>query len=202
MQSPVARTAVARTAVARTAAGRVAAGAAAAALAVAVAPGLLLAWSAGPALAAPASARPATTAVSARPAAVPERFHLTSSDPGSSRQLLRATGAFTARGYARAGDFNSGHAVSRLVFSRGTLRMVTKETQSSVSVPNARTCKFTEVFSGDYVIRGGAGKYQHASGSGKYVSRIFGRLKKTNGQCGAQLASFWQSTRTQGTLHR
>jgi hypothetical protein len=115
---------------------------------------------------------------------------------------VEATGAFEARGYAVAGDFAAGHAVTRLVFSRGTVRLVTKATHRSVSVPNPRTCKFTEVFSGYYVIRGGAGRYRHASGSGSYVSRIFGQLKKTaSGGCGARLASFWQSTRTSGSLH-
>jgi hypothetical protein len=168
------------------------------AAAVAMAAGLLLTWSAGPALAAPASTRPEAAARS-----VPERFHLTSGDARSSRQRVQATGGFTARGYARVGDFASGHAVSRLVFRRGALRLVTRATHRSVSVPTASTCKFTEVFSGDYVIRGGTGRYRHASGSGTYVSRIFGKLKKARGGgCGVRLASFWQSTRTQGSLHR
>jgi hypothetical protein len=170
----------------------------AATFAVALAAGLLLAWPAGPALAAPASTRPAAAA-----GHVPERFHLTSGDPSSSRQHVQATGIFTARGYARAGDFASGHAVSRLVFRRGAIRLVTKATQRSASVPDASTCKFTEVFSGDYVIRGGTARYRHASGSGIYVTRIFGRLKKARGGgCGTRLASFWQSTRTRGTVYR
>jgi hypothetical protein len=168
------------------------------AVAVALAAGLLLAWPAGPALAAPASTRPAAAA-----GHVPERFHLTSGDPNSSRQHVQAAGVFTARGYARVGDFASGHAVSRLVFHRGAMRLVTKATQRSASVPDASTCKFTEVFSGDYVIRGGTARYRHASGSGTYVTRIFGKLKKARGGgCGTRLVSFWQSTRTRGSLHR
>lgn len=166
----------------------------------AMAAGLLLAWPAGPAMAAPASPRPATPA-SARPAAR-ERFHLTSDDPSTRRENVRATGAFTAAGYARAGNFAAHHAVSRLVFSHGTLRLVTKATYTSASVPNPTTCKFTEVFKGDYVIRGGAGRYGHASGSGTYVSRIYGQLKKASGGgCGMRLAKFWHSTRTAGSLH-
>ena len=170
----------------------------AATAAVALAAGLLLAWPAGPALAAPASTRLAAAA--RHPA---ERFHLTTGDPSSSRQHVQATGIFTARGYARAGDFASGHAVSRLVFRRGVMRLVTQATHRSASVPDATTCKFTEVFSGDYVIRGGTAKYRHASGSGTYVTRIFGKLKKERGGgCGTRLVSFWQSTRTRGSLHR
>ena len=166
-------------------------------MAVALAAGLLLAWPAGPALAAPASTRPAAAARH-----VPERFRLTSGDPSSSRQHVQATGILTAWGYTRAGDFASGHAVSRLVFRHGAMRLVTRATHRSASVPNASTCKFTEVFSGDYVIRGGTARYRHASGSGTYVTRIFGKLKKaSSGGCGTRLASFWQSTRTRGTLH-
>jgi hypothetical protein len=169
----------------------------AATVAVALA-GLLLAWPAGSALAAPASTRPAASARH-----VLEHFHLTSGDASSSRQHAQATGVFNARGYALAGDFASGHAVSRLVFRRGVMRLVTKATHRSVSVPNPSTCKFTEVFSGDYLIRGGTERYRHASGSGTYVSRISGKLKKARGGgCGARLASFWQSTRTRGSLHR
>jgi hypothetical protein len=135
--------------------------------------------------------------------AVAEHFHLTSADASSGRQHVRATGPLTGRGYALTGDFASGHAVSRVVFRRGALRLVTKARHRSVSVPNASTCKFTEVFKGDYVIRGGTGRYRHATGSGTYVSRISGKLKKTRGgECGNQLASFWQSTTTQGTFHR
>jgi hypothetical protein len=162
--------------------------------------GLLLAWPAGPALAAQASARSAAPAA-AQPGAG-ERFHLISRNPTSRRAKLEATGALTADGYALAGDFASHHGVSHLVFSAGALRLVTKETQASQSVPNPATCTFTEVFSGRYVIRGGAGSYQNASGSGSYVSRISGQLKMASGGgCGTQLVYFRQSTRTAGSLH-
>jgi hypothetical protein len=174
----------------------------------ALAAGLLLAWPAGPAMAASASPRPATpasprpaTAASARSTAR-ERFHLTSGDAQSRRQRVRAVGALTATGYALVGDFAASRTVSVLVFGHGRLRLVTKATSTSESVPNPATCKFTEVFKGSYVIHSGAGGYRDATGSGGYVSRIFGRLKKKSGSCGTQLASFWQSTRTAGSLHR
>ncbi|HUB39369.1 MAG TPA: hypothetical protein VMA72_11005 [Streptosporangiaceae bacterium] len=167
-------------------------------VAVAVVPGLLLAWSAGPALAGSVTARPAAAARH-----VPERFHLTTADSRSRRQHVHATGALTARGHALAGNFAARHAVSRLVFRRGAIRLVTKATHRSVSVPNPSTCKFREVFSGYYVIRGGTGRYRGAGGSGSYVSRIFARLKKARGGgCSEGLAAFWQSTRTWGSLHR
>jgi hypothetical protein len=165
-------------------------------LTVTVASGLMLTCAAGLAQAASAPTRPATASQAA------ERFHLTTADATSNRELVRATGPFTARGHAFAGDFASGHAASRLVFARGAVRLVTSAKHSSASVPNPRTCKFTEVSTGSYVIRGGFGRYRHATGSGSYVSRIFGKLKKIRGGgCGSGLASFWQSTRTLGSLH-
>ena len=174
----------------------------------AVAAGLLFAWPAAPAMAAPASAQTATvtSARAAKPAsarvAAREQFHLTSRNPNTNRERLQATGAFTAQGYARVGNFDSHHAVSRLVFRHGVLRLVTDRKHATESVPDPTTCKFTEVFKGDYVIRGGAGGYRHASGSGRYVSRIFGQLKKASGGgCGTQLAAFRHSTRTSGSLH-
>jgi len=164
----------------------------------AVAAGLLLAWPAGQAKAAQASARPATPAAAKAPAR--ERFHLTSGDASARRQNLHATGVLTAHGDALAGDFAASRAVSVLVFSHGRLRLVTRATSTSESVPNPATCKFTEVFKGSYVIHSGAGGYRDASGSGSYVSRIYGQLKKKKGSCGTQLAKFWQSTRTTGSL--
>ncbi len=170
------------------------------AVAVGVVPVLLLAWPGGPAQAATASVRPARAA---RPAESAQQFYLTSDDANSDRQHVQATGTLTASGYALAGDFASARAVSRLVFRHGRLRLVTEEKQGSESVPNPSTCKFTEVFSGNYVIRGGTGRYGNASGSGTYVSTISGKLKKARGGgCSARLASFYQSTTTQGSLHR
>jgi len=180
---------------ARTRAGVSAVRAAQIAIVSAAVPALLLTWPAGAASAAPARAV-------ARTAADTERFHLTSDDASSSRQHLLAAGVLNAKGYALAGDFAGSRGVSVLVFRHGRLHLVTKATSTSESVPNAASCKFTEVFEGSYVIHGSAGRYRHATGSGSYVSRIYGKLKKTrSGGCGSRLASFWQSTRTLGSLH-
>ncbi len=163
--------------------------------------GLLAAWPAGTAVAAPASA-PSGAAMATRPAPAPERFHLTTDNSNSDRQQVQATGPFTQDGYAVAGIFSSSHSVSRLVFRRGTVRLVTSMTSFLLPPPNTRTCKFTEQFSGSYVIRGGFGRYPHASGTGRYVSRIFGQVwKRHDGICGYAVVSFWQSTRTVGSLH-
>ncbi len=168
--------------------------------------GLLAAWPAGTAVAAPAAAQSASAQsaapASARSVTAPERFHLTTDNENSNRQQVQATGPFTQDGYAVAGIFSSSHSVSRLVFRRGTVRLVTSMTSFLLPPPNTRTCKFTEQFSGSYVIRGGFGRYPHASGTGRYVSRIFGQVwKRHDGICGYAVVSFWQSTRTVGSLH-
>ena len=106
-----------------------------------------------------------------------------------------------AYGYARIKVVTPGRTVARLVFARGTVRLVTYPKRRSVSVPNPSTCKFTEVVHGDYAVRGGGQRYRHATGSGVYITRIVGHLnKERGGGCGSKLARFWQRTRTWGSL--
>jgi hypothetical protein len=179
---------------ARARAGALALRAAKIAVVSAAVPGLLLTWSAGVAAAAPARAVTGS-------AAGAERFHLTTSDSSSDRQHVQAAGVLTATGYALAGDFAASRGVSVLVFRVGRIHLVTHATYASASVPNPASCRFTEVFKGSYAIHGSAGRYRRATGSGGYTTRIYGKLKKTSsGGCGSRLASFWQSTRTQGSL--
>jgi hypothetical protein len=58
----------------------------------------------------------------------------------------------------------------------------------------------TEVYRGNYRIRGGNGRYAHAAGTGSYVTRIVGELRRKNGDCTSSLAWFWQSTKTAGSM--
>jgi hypothetical protein len=129
-----------------------------------------------------------------------ERFTLISNKADSSREQLRAAGVLTAHGYARVVTVTRARTLTRLVFARGTIRLLTYPKRRSVSVPTA-SCRFTEVVHGDYTVRGGAQRYLHATGSGVYITRIVGRLKKeSGGGCSSQLARFWQRTRTWGSL--
>ncbi len=87
-----------------------------------------------------------------------------------------------------------------LVFGRGSVRLVIRLSSRSASPPNLTTCKFTESARGKYWIRGGKRRYAHAAGTGTYVTRITGRLKRKNGSCTSTLRSYRQSTTTTGTM--
>jgi hypothetical protein len=167
-----------------------------------------LAMLAGGMAAAPASAaqtRQATApAVPAAPAVAParhghEQFRLTTRSPSARRQTLRATGVLNARGHAVVGRLVSGRGSDALVIAHGSIHLVTIVASIQVSVPTP-TCRFTEVYRGAYRIRGGTRRYAAASGSGSYVTKIAGRLKRKNGRCTSALASFSQSTVTSGSL--
>lgn len=131
----------------------------------------------------------------------PERFTLISHKADGSREQLRAAGVLRASGHALVRLVTPSRTVTRLVFARGSVRLVTYPKRRSASVPNPSTCKFTEVVHGDYAVHGGGHRYKHAKGSGVFITRIVGHLKKLKGGgCGSQLARFWQRTRTWGSL--
>jgi hypothetical protein len=154
---------------------------------------------AGPAAAATG---PAGTAASPAAAlAVQQRLAITSDKAAPAKANVRATGVLKAAGFAYPRQVSGSRATAWLIFKRGSLRLVTTRTSSSVSVPNPATCKFTEVVHGTYAIRGGARKYAGATGSGSYLTKIYGRLIRKHGSCTGDLASVWQGTWTWGTLH-
>ena len=133
-----------------------------------------------------------------------EQFHLTSTVATSTRQQVQATGVLNAQGHAVLVGVivtSSGtRDVTRLVFSHGTVRLVTEVTGQSVTVPDPTTCKFTESSRGDYQIRGGKGRFVHATGAGTYHTSIAGQLKRTNGNCTTTLVSYRLSTKTTGSM--
>jgi len=132
-----------------------------------------------------------------------EQFILIGHQADGSGQQVQATGVLAANGHARVTVATPKHSVTRLVFPRGAVRLVTypNPKRTSVSVPDPSTCRFTETVHGKYTIRGGAQRYQHAKGSGGYITRIVGYLQVlSGGGCGSQLTKFWQRTRTWGSL--
>ena len=129
-----------------------------------------------------------------------EQFHLTSKVATATRQQVGATGVLAARGHTVLGRKIGKRRVIWLVFGRGSVRLVIRLTRRSASPPNLTTCKFTESARGKYLIRGGRRRYAHAAGSGTYVTRITGTLKRKNGRCTSRLSSYRQSTRTSGTM--
>jgi hypothetical protein len=152
------------------------------------------------AIAAPVAAAGASVASTAAAKHGHEGFHLTSKVAGATRQHVQASGVLNARGYAVLGRKTRGGRVIWLFFGRGAVRIVTQLTSRSASPPNLTTCKFTESARGDYSIRGGRHRYAHAAGSGTYVTRIAGRLKRKNGLCTSALSSYSQSTKMTGSM--
>ena len=129
-----------------------------------------------------------------------EQFVLTSRVAAARKQGLVATGVLTARGHGVLGTMTSGLRTVWLVFSHGSVRMVTTVTREWESVPNPATCKFTEVDHGVYRLRGGNRRYAAAAGSGSFVIKTVGLLKRAHGSCSSQLKWFWQATRTSGSM--
>lgn len=132
-----------------------------------------------------------------------EQFIIIGHQADGSHEQVQATGVLAASGHARVTLATPKRSVARLVFPRGTVRLLTNPNpkRTSESVPDPSTCRFTEVVHGKYAVRGGAQRYRHATGSGGYVTRIVGYLQVlSGGGCGSKLAKFWQRTRTWGSL--
>jgi hypothetical protein len=158
----------------------------------------LLTLAGGAVAAAAPTAGPTPAAAAARHGH--EQFRLTSNVADASSQQVQATGVLTAQGHAVLGPKRGSRQVTWLDFSHGSIRLVTEATSSSGSPPDPTTCKFTEVYSGNYQVRGGNRRYAHAAGTGTYVTRIAGRLERKNGDCTSTLAAFRQTTTTAGSL--
>ena len=153
-----------------------------------------------PVLVVPALMLPVLEAGPALASSSPERFTLVSEQADGGRQQLKAAGVLSASGYARVVTMTRARTLTRLIFARGSVRLLTYPKHRSVSVPTP-SCKFTEVVRGDYAVRGGAQRYHHATGAGVFITRIVGHLRQERGGgCGSQLARFWQRTRTWGSL--
>jgi hypothetical protein len=166
----------------------------AAALSVAALP-LLTAGSAA------AATIPAAAAGPAAATGVAEHIAITTRDADSDKAQVKATGVFKAKGTAHTGALSGGKATDWLIFKYGSVRLVTYQTSSWASVPNPSSCKFTEVFHGTYAIHGGTRHYASATGSGHYLAKIWGRLKKEKGSCTDTLASFYEGTWAWGSMH-
>jgi hypothetical protein len=142
----------------------------------------------------------ATGVVAAAAKSGHEQFHLTSKVATARRQQAQATGILTAHGHAVLGKTTGDRQTIWIVFSHGSIRLVTEVTRKSVSVPNPTTCKFAEFYRGSYRVRGGNRRYVHAAGTGTFLTKIVGKLKRKDGSCTSTLIWFWQSTKATGTL--
>jgi hypothetical protein len=129
-----------------------------------------------------------------------ERFVLSTRTVGARRLPVLASGALNAHGYAVPGGLTAGRHVTLLLFRRGSVRLLTLVDHGWALAPNLRTCWFKEVYRGGYRLHGGTRRYARATGSGRFVTTIIGRLARRPGGCRALLASVWISTVTSGSI--
>lgn len=112
-----------------------------------------------------------------------EVFKIVARVPGPRHATARAWGAFSATGYFVRKD-------ATLVFPKGRIVVRRHVKKVTYSGPNLRTCRFTIVQRGTFVVRRATGKYRGLHESGHFTSRLYGRLKKTGtNQCGSKIVA-------------
>jgi hypothetical protein len=144
----------------------------------------------------------AADASAARPARAPqEHFRIISTITGSRHQSVLATGAFTAGGYLVPGRLVALSSTDRVVFPNGSFRMFQHITHQWLPVPTA-SCLVRETLRGSYVLGHGTGAYRRISGSGGFVLRIFGVIRRAHRKCGGPMTVFQQIIYASGPIHR
>ena len=101
-----------------------------------------------------------------------EVFKIVARMPGPRHPTARAWGAFSA----------TGHYIRKygtLVFPKGKISVRRHVKKTTYSGPSLRTCRFTIVQRGTFVVRKATGRYRGLHESGHFTSRLYGRLKKT-----------------------
>lgn len=141
-------------------------------------------------------------ASAARPARAPqEHFRIISTITGSRRQSLLATGSFTAGGYLVPGRLVALSSTDRVVFPNGSFQMARHITHQWLPMPTA-SCLVRETLRGSYVLEHGTRAYRHISGSGGFVLRIFGVIRRAHRKCGGPMTVFQQIIYASGPIHR
>ncbi|HEX3493364.1 MAG TPA: hypothetical protein VHU92_28760 [Streptosporangiaceae bacterium] len=141
-------------------------------------------------------------ASAARPARAPqEHFRVISTTTGSRRQSVLATGAFTAGGYLVPGRLVALRSTDRVVFPNGSFHMVRHITHQWLPMPTA-SCLVRETLRGSYVLEHGTGAYRRISGSGGFVLRIFGVIRRAHRKCGGPMTVFQQIIYASGRTRR
>lgn len=120
-----------------------------------------------------------------------EHFRVISTVAASRRQSVLATGAFTAGGYLVPGRIVALRSTDRVVFANGSFRMARHITRQWLPLPTA-SCLVRETLRGSYVLGHGTGAYRHISGSGRFVLRITGVIRRSHRKCGGPMTVFQQ----------
>jgi hypothetical protein len=137
-----------------------------------------------------------------RAAKVPhEHFRIISTTAGAKRQSVLATGAFTAGGYQVPGKLVNLRSTDKMVFPGGTFLVARHITRQWLPLPS-KTCFIQETLRGSYTLSHGTGAYRGISGSGSFVTRIRGVIRRSKAGCGGPMTVFQEIGYTGGTVRR
>jgi hypothetical protein len=137
-----------------------------------------------------------------RPDRVPqEHFRIISTVTASRHQSVLATGAFTAGGYLVPGRLVALRSTDRVVFPNGSFLMTRHITRQWLPLPTP-SCLIRETLRGGYVLSHGTGAYRGISGSGGFVLRITGVIRRAHRKCGGPMTVFQQLIYAGGPIHR
>ena len=130
-----------------------------------------------------------------------EHFRIISTVIGSRRQSVLATGDFTAGGYLVPGRLVALRSTDRVVFPNGSFLMYRHITRQWLPLPTAG-CMIRETLRGSYLLGHGTGAYRGITGSGGFVLRITGVIRRAHGKCGGPMTVFQQIIYAGGPVHR
>jgi hypothetical protein len=130
-----------------------------------------------------------------------ERFRIISTTPTSRRQSVLATGEFTAGGYVVPGRVTALRSTDKMVFPSGTFQVARHITRQSLPLPTS-ACLISETIHGTYSLRHGTRSFAGIGGSGGFVVRISGIIRKSHGRCGGPMTVYQQITYAGGTVRR
>jgi len=128
-----------------------------------------------------------------------EQFRILSTVAGARRQSSLATGTFTAGGYLAPGKIVNLRSTDRMVFPNGSFQMARHITSQWLPLPTA-ACLVRETLRGRYTIGHGTGAYRRLSGSGSFVLRIRGVIRRSHGKCGGSMTVFQQVINASGPV--
>jgi hypothetical protein len=112
-----------------------------------------------------------------------EVFKIVFRMPGPRHATAQAWGAFKA----------SGHFIRKeaaITFPKGRIIVRRHVGKVTYSGPNLRTCEFSIVERGTFVVRKATGAYRGLHDSGHFTSRLHGRLQKTGtNRCSSKIVA-------------
>lgn len=129
-----------------------------------------------------------------------EHFRIISVAASSRRQSVLATGAFTAGGDQIPGQVVALRATDKMVFPNGTFLVTRRITRQVLPLPTS-SCQIAETIRGTVSIGSGTGSYRGISGTGAFLLRISGVIRKSRGQCGGPM-TVYQSINYEGATIR